>query len=74
MKKVKRIAALIGVIFLLSLYITTFIAAFTSSDHSMALFQASLYCTIIVPIMWYAYILIYRLLKKYNEDTNSKNP
>jgi hypothetical protein len=73
MKKVKRIAALIGVVFLLSLYALTFIASFTSSSHSMALFQASLYSTIFIPIMIYVYIFIYKLIKKYNQDNIPKD-
>ncbi len=68
MKKVKRILAIIVVIFLVSLYGLTLYAALTSSPNSHALFQASLYSTVIIPIMIYAYILVYRLLKKESQD------
>ncbi len=68
MKKIKRVLAMIAVIFLVSLYGLTLYAALTSSPDSHALFQASLYCTVAVPIMIYAYILVYRLLKKDSQD------
>lgn len=71
MKKVKRILAFIGVGFFLSLYLLTFIGAVTASPHKDALFMASLYSTIVVPIMAYAYILVYRILRKYSKDNQN---
>jgi len=68
MKKMKRIVALIGVILLLSLYALTIVGALTASPNSAALFQASIYSTIVVPIMLYAYILVYRVVKKDSQD------
>jgi uncharacterized BrkB/YihY/UPF0761 family membrane protein len=68
MKKMKRILALIGVILLLSMYALTLVGALIASPHSAALFQASIYSTIVVPIMLYAYMLIYRVLKKDSQD------
>ncbi len=73
MKKTKRILAVVGVVFLLSLYGLTLFAALTSSPHSTALFQASLYSTAVIPIMLYAYILVYRLLKKESQDKLHKD-
>lgn len=72
MKKVKRILALIGVIFLVSLYILTLIGAIIIPKYSDALFKASIYSTFVVPVMLYAYMLVYRLLKKsakYDSET-----
>jgi len=68
MKKMKRILALIGAILLFSLYALTFVGALTASPHSAALFQASIYSTIVVPIMLYAYMLVYRVIKKDSQD------
>ncbi len=72
MKKVKQILALISVIFLLSLYVLTIVGAITASPYSNGLFMASVYSTIVVPILLYAYILIYRVLKKNSEDTKKE--
>lgn len=68
MKKGKRILAMVGVILLVSLYILTLIGAFTASPHSHALFLASIYSTIVIPILIYGYMLIYRLVKKNSDD------
>ena len=68
MKKMKRILALIGAILLFSLYLLTLVGALIASPHSAALFQASIYSTIVVPIMLYAYMMIYRVVKKDSED------
>ncbi len=68
MKKIKRILAIIVVIFLVSLYGLTLYAALTASPNSHALFQASLYSTVVIPIMIYAYMLVYKLLKKWSQD------
>lgn len=72
MKKTKRIFAMIAVIFLLSLTGINLYAALTSSPKSHALFQASLYSMVVIPIMIYAYILIYRLVKKDSQDKTDK--
>lgn len=68
MKKTKRILALIGVILLLSLYIITLISAITSTPATPGLFKACIYSSILIPILLYAYMLIYRVLKGRNED------
>lgn len=69
----KRILALIGVIFLLSLYALTLVGALTASPNSAALFQASIYSTIVVPIMLYVYMMIYRVIKKDSQDKYPKD-
>lgn len=64
MKKTKRILALIGAILLISLYVITFIFSLMKSDLAKDLFKISFICTIIIPILLYGYILIYRILNK----------
>ncbi|MDD3173316.1 MAG: hypothetical protein PHF63_06600 [Herbinix sp.] len=78
MKKVKQIAAIIGIIFLVSLYIITFISAFFTTKYTNGLFLASLFSTFVIPVMIYGYMLIYKLLSKRNlpmnpEDTNDQS-
>lgn len=62
--KLKRIFALAGAILLACLYLTTLILAFVDPTASKDWLKASIVCTIIIPIFLYAYILIYRYLKK----------
>ncbi len=66
MKKTKRILAIAGVILLAALYASTLIFAFIDHTRSLSLLKASVALTIILPVLLYAYTLIYRLLK--NDD------
>lgn len=70
MNKVKRIAAIIGVILLVSLYVVTFIASINSSKYSNGLFTACIFATFAVPVMIYAFMLVYRVLKKLGHPDN----
>lgn len=64
MKKVKKIAALIGVILILSMYIISFISAIFASEHATGLFISSVFCTIAIPILLYGFILVYKRVHK----------
>lgn len=75
MKKVKRIIALLGVILLLALYISTIVLACIGSENALNLLRAAIYATIVVPVLLWAYSFIYKLLKNnYSEkDDTSKS-
>jgi len=62
----KRTLAIIGVVFLVCLYVFTFIFALTDSSMTMGFFKASLYSTIVIPVLLYAYILIYKYFNNKN--------
>jgi len=66
--KKKRILALIGVILLASLYLSTLVFALIGTPLANDLFKASVVCTIMVPILLYAFTLVYRLLDKKDEE------
>lgn len=68
MKQSKRILALIGIVILVGLYVVTFIASIMNTEFSQNLFTASLYCTVIVPIMMYAYTVVYKAFKKTDKN------
>ena len=68
MKKSKRISAMIGVILLISLVLLMLVGAFTATPESSALFQASIFCIIVIPILIYGYMLIYRVIKNKSDD------
>lgn len=73
MKKVKRIIALLGVILLLALYISTVVLACIGSENALNLLRAAIYATIVVPVLLWAYSFIYKLLKNngsQKDDTN----
>lgn len=64
MKKIKQITALIGVIVLLGLYVSTIVLACIGSDTAMRLLRAAVYATIVLPVLLWAYSLIYKVLKR----------
>lgn len=66
MNKVKRTLALIGAILLAGLYITTVVFAITDNPATMSYFKASVALTIFVPVLIYAYQLVYRVIKSYS--------
>ena len=67
MKKTKRILALIGVILLVGMYLSTLIFALIKNENASNMLMASIVCTVIVPVLLYAYTLMYRVLKDRNE-------
>lgn len=69
MKKVKRILALVGALALVLMYISTLAFAFIDPAVSGGLLKASIACTIILPVLLYAYSLVYRLSKKNNDNS-----
>lgn len=72
MNKVKRTLALIGAILLAGLYITTVVFAITDNPATMSYFKASVALTIFVPVLIYAYQLVYRVIKSYSGNDEDK--
>lgn len=64
MKRLKQITALIGVIVLLGLHVSTVVLACIGSDTAMRLLRAAIYATIVLPVLLWAYSLIYKVLKR----------
>ena len=69
--KAKRVLAIFGVILLLSMFVLLIVGALTATPESSALLKASLFTIIVIPILIYAYIIIYRQFKRKNDDENS---
>lgn len=68
MNKVKRISAIIGIVAILSLYLISFLLAIFASDKAPGLFMASVFCTVIIPIMIYCFIAVYNRVHKKPEE------
>lgn len=62
--KFKRLFAILGVIILVSLYALTLIFALIDIPNWENFFFASLYATVIIPFLIFAYSFIYKLLKQ----------
>lgn len=70
MTKLKRILALIGAILLVALYVSTLVFALMSSELAQGLFMASVFCTVAIPVLIYACMLIYKVLKGKGNPLN----
>ena len=68
MKKVKQILVIIGIVFLVLLYLSTLICAIIDRTETMRLFQASVMATVIILVLLWAYSFIYKLIKKNAKD------
>ncbi len=71
MKKLKQITALVGVILLIALYGSTIVLALMGGEKALTLLRAAIYCTIIVPVLLWAYSFIFRLVKKNISEKNT---
>lgn len=63
MKKGRRILALTGAVLLFGMYASTLVFALTDHSSTMGLLKASIACTIILPVLLYAYTLVYKIAK-----------
>ena len=68
MDKWKRILAWIGIILLLLLYVCTLVSAIFVTPATQGFFKASLLATIMIPILLYGYLIVYRVIKGRNEE------
>lgn len=71
MKKAKRILSLMGAILLAALYLSTLVFALMKNELAADLLKVSIICTIIIPVLLYGYILIYRVLN-HSHDQSSR--
>ena len=70
--KTKRILAAIGAFLLFAMYASTLVFALIDHPAAQDLLMASIACTIILPVLLYAFTLVYRLTKS-NEDGSNEN-
>jgi Na+/proline symporter len=66
--KPKRIAAIVGVVLLLSMYVVSIISAVFATENSHGLFMASVFCTVMIPIMIYGFITVYKMVHRKDEE------
>ncbi|WP_394526380.1 hypothetical protein [Lacrimispora sp. JR3] len=74
--KWKRPLAMIGIIFILSMYIIAIVSAFSRHPDSKNWLMAAIFSTVIVPCIIYASQLVYRVLKPDTgkNQTEKKDP
>lgn len=73
MKNLKRVGALIVVFLLVSLYVTTLILAFIDTEQAKNLFKGCIVATVGLPILLYAYMFMFKILKGRGVDEDDTN-
>lgn len=68
MEKLKRILAWTGIILLVGMYVITLILAIVDSSTTGVMFKASFACSFLIPVMLYAYMLVYKWTKDRNDS------
>lgn len=71
MKKYKRSLALLGAVLLILLYVSTFLFALFDHSASLGLLKASIACTILLPVLLYAYTLVYKASRKDEDGSDN---
>lgn len=69
---IKRIIAILGIVILAVLYIATFVAALLTTPAAPQMFKACVYATVAIPVIMYAYLLIYKLVKNKSEASKKE--
>lgn len=64
MKKGKQILAIIGIILLVVLYLSTLVCAITDNTGTMKMFKASIFATFVISVLIWAYTFLYKLTHK----------
>ncbi|MCD8152037.1 MAG: hypothetical protein LUD71_02975 [Clostridiales bacterium] len=58
---------------LLALYVSTVVLACIGSDQALNLLRAAIYSTVVLPVLLWAYSLIYRLLRDhYSQEARER--
>ena len=75
MKKAKKIASIVSIILIFSMYLLSFIFSFFATKQSQGLFAASVFCTVVIPIMIWIFVTVYKWVHRNDEpeeeDSNS---
>ena len=72
MKNLKRAAAILGVVVLLAVCCLPMIFAFGSGDNAQGNFKAAVGTVILVPVLAYVFLMVYKLLKKDKKEAEGE--
>lgn len=68
MKKLKQILAILGIVLILGLNVFVVFAAGTASEDGMGMFGGAVVAMVMVPVLLWIYLYIFKLVKKRNEE------
>ena len=74
MKKTKRILALVLVVLLVLLYLSTLVFALLDAPVFTSLLKASIAATILLPVLLYGFLLFHRLSQTGQDENEPEDP
>ncbi len=72
MKRVKKVVAAILCVALIGLYVATFVLSLLDSENARNLLTASIYMTVVVPVVLYAMALVAKLLGGNEQEDSTE--
>lgn len=72
MKKVKQILAILGIVLIIGINVLLVFAAGGATEDNTNIFNAAIVTVILVPVLLWIYLYIFKLIKKNNEDKKLK--
>jgi len=73
MKKAKQIMAIIGIILLIGMYLTTLVLAIVLPANAMNMLFASIAATVLIPIIIWIYTALYRWIVGSRKELSETN-
>ncbi|MBP3701393.1 MAG: hypothetical protein J6I64_05860 [Lachnospiraceae bacterium] len=70
----KRILAILGIAVLIGIYLLSLIFALIDHPMKSSMMYASLYATVVIPVLVYAFLLIAKLLHKDENEDEERRP
>lgn len=73
MKKAKKVLAIAGIVLILAINILLVATAFGATEDNTNVFNAAIVTVILVPVLLWIYLYIYKLINKKDEDEQIKD-
>ena len=67
-KKMKRVLAIAGIVILAVIYLATFIIGLMGKAEAKDLLMACIVCTVVVPVLMYAMLMVEKILSRSETD------
>lgn len=72
--KIRRILAALGAFLLFAMYALTLVFALIDHSATKGMLKASIACTVILPVLLYAFTLVYRIADGNRDESGQKEP
>ncbi len=71
--RIRRILAALGAFLLFAMYALTLVFALTDHSATRGLLKASIACTVILPVLLYAFTLVYRITTQDQDESERED-